>query len=101
LNKALGKLNNNTMVDEKNGGVTPYNETEAYAEAGHYGATGVSPGFNSSYGSFTCKGIWNIYFQCLDRYDRKCTYQKVSLFIGQYFKIIMKRYFQVLIVTVA
>ena len=24
------------MVDEKNGGVTPYNETEAYAEVGHY-----------------------------------------------------------------
>jgi hypothetical protein len=61
------------MVDEKNGGVTPYNETEAYAEAGHYGATVVSPGLKSSYGTFTCKGIWNIYFQYLDRYDRKCT----------------------------
>ncbi|EFX84521.1 hypothetical protein DAPPUDRAFT_238896 [Daphnia pulex] len=38
-----------TIVDEKNGGVNPYNETEAYARAGHYGATVVSPGFNSSY----------------------------------------------------
>jgi|688.fasta_scaffold589031_2 hypothetical protein len=37
------------MVDEKNGGVTSYNETEAYAEAGHHGATVVSPGFKSSY----------------------------------------------------
>jgi hypothetical protein len=27
------------MVDEKNGGVTPYNETEAYAGAGHYDAS--------------------------------------------------------------
>jgi hypothetical protein len=35
------------MVDEKNGGVTPYNETETYAEAGHYGATVVSPGFRA------------------------------------------------------
>jgi hypothetical protein len=43
------------MVDEKNGRVTPYNETEAYAEAGHYGAIVVSPGFKSSYGKFTCK----------------------------------------------
>jgi hypothetical protein len=45
------------MVDEKNGGLTPYIETEAYAEVGHYGATVVSPGFKSSYGTFTCKGI--------------------------------------------
>jgi hypothetical protein len=37
-------------------------QTETYAEAGHYGATVVSPGFKSSYGTFTCKGIWNIYF---------------------------------------
>jgi hypothetical protein len=35
------------MVDEKIGGVTPYNETEAYAEVGHYGATVVSPGFRA------------------------------------------------------
>jgi hypothetical protein len=60
------------MVDEKNVGVTPYNETEAYAEAGHYGAT-VSPGFKSSCGTFTCMGIRNIYFQYLDRYDWKFT----------------------------
>jgi GDP-D-mannose dehydratase len=46
-----------TMGDEKNGEVTPYNRTEAYAEAGHYGATVVSPGFKSSYGTFTCNGI--------------------------------------------
>jgi hypothetical protein len=26
-------------------------QTEAYAEAGHYGATVVSPGFKSSYGN--------------------------------------------------
>ncbi len=45
------------MVDKKNGGVTQYNETEAYAEAGHYGATVGSLGFKSSYGTFTCKGI--------------------------------------------
>jgi hypothetical protein len=80
------------MVDEKNGGVTPYNETEAYAEAGHYDVTVVSPGFKISCGTFTCKGIWNIYFQYLDKYDRKFTFLKVSLFIGQYFKIIMERY---------
>ena len=47
------------MVDKKNGGVTPYNETEAFAEAGHYGATVFSLGFKSSFGTFTCKGIWN------------------------------------------
>ncbi|EFX63952.1 hypothetical protein DAPPUDRAFT_267356 [Daphnia pulex] len=46
-------LQNLGMVDEKNGGVTPYHETEAYAEAGRYSATVVSPGFKSSYGSFT------------------------------------------------
>jgi hypothetical protein len=45
------------IVDKKNGGVTPYNETEAYAEAGHYGDTVVSLDFKSSYGTFTCKGI--------------------------------------------
>jgi hypothetical protein len=40
-------LRRKIMVDEKNGGVTPYNETETYAEAGHYGATVVSPGFRA------------------------------------------------------
>jgi hypothetical protein len=32
-------------------------QTEAYVEAGHYGATVVSPGLKSSYGTFTCNGI--------------------------------------------
>ena len=49
-------------VSQLYGGVTPYNETETYAEAGHYGATVVSPGFRAlmahlhvrEFGTFIC-----------------------------------------------
>jgi hypothetical protein len=38
------------MVEPRDGDLAC--QAEAYAEAGHYGATVVSPSFKSSYGTF-------------------------------------------------